>query len=136
MLGATLDALGEDGGDDGVLPVPVVGEPLLGAPDEEREVVGEPPGEPVDPAGIPPCTVTTTAPGWKTICALHSSAGAAEVAVAVTARLCPGASVPDVWLSLSQATSGAADQLRAEVPALRNRIRTLSGSPSRWLMDT
>lgn len=46
-------------------------------------------------AAIPPCTVTRIPPGWKAIRAVHCPLGAADVAVAVTARLCPGASVPE-----------------------------------------
>lgn len=46
-------------------------------------------------AATPPCTVTRIPPGWKVMCATHCPLGAAEVAVAVTARLAPGASVPE-----------------------------------------
>jgi hypothetical protein len=63
-------------------------EPLLGDPGELVEGVAD------GSAAIPPCTVTRTAPGWNEIRAVHCPFGAAEVAVAMTARLCPGASVP------------------------------------------
>jgi hypothetical protein len=46
-------------------------------------------------AATPPCTVTRIPPGWKVIRATHCPLGAAEVAVPVTARLAPGASVPE-----------------------------------------
>jgi hypothetical protein len=96
------------------------------------------PGEvgPVVPTGTPPCSVTTIPPGLNTIRAVHRPLGAAEVAVAVTSRLCPGASVPELWLSTSQGTEGDADQDSGPVPVSRKRICTLSGSAERWLTLT
>ena len=46
--------------------------------------------------GMPPCSVTTIPPGLNTIRAVHWPVGAALVAVAVTSRLCPAASVPEL----------------------------------------
>src|SRR6185312_13500643 len=39
-------------------------------------------------------------------------------------------------LSVSQDTSGEADHFSGAVPALRSRICTLYGSPSRWFTET
>jgi hypothetical protein len=109
--------------------VPPPPPPLLPPPPD----VGVPP--PVL-AGMPPCSVTTIPPGLNTIRAAHSPLGAPLVAVAVTVTACPAASVPELRLSVSQDTEGAADQFSGPVPVLRNRICTLFGSPSRWLTLT
>jgi hypothetical protein len=113
-----------------VEPVGVVLPPPLVPPLPEVGVV------PPLPAGTPPCSVTMIPPGLNRICAAHSPLGAEPVAVAVTVVLCPAASVPELWLSVSHDTDGAAYQFSGPEPVLRNRIRTLLGSPSRWLTLT
>lgn len=82
---------GDAGADEGV---PVVGVLVVGAFVGALIDVLEVGGEDCW-AGIPPCTVTMIPPGWNAIRAVHCPLGAADVAVAVTARLCPGASVPE-----------------------------------------
>jgi hypothetical protein len=53
--------------------------------------------EPVGGVAVePPCRVTTTPPGAKVTVLVHCPAGAALVAVAVTAADRPGASVPEL----------------------------------------
>ena len=102
VVGALLDAEAVGVGDcevadalglaDVVLPEPegvvLVPPPLL-LPPPDAGVVGS------VLTGMPPCSVTTIPPGLNTICAAHWPLGAALVAVAVTTRLCPAASVPE-----------------------------------------
>lgn len=84
--GAEDDVLGAE---DGVVGADE-GELLVGAPVGVLDAGADDGG-----AAIPPCIVTRIPPGWKVIWATHCPLGAAEVAVAVTVRLCPGASVPE-----------------------------------------